>query len=197
MFTKIIASILLLCSLPIIIFFALIIKAKYPGPIFYKQVREGRNGQHFLIWKLRTMVSDANARLASIIEKDEQLAQEWKDFGCLKNDPRIAGKAGKLARRFSIDELPQLINVLTGDMAFIGPRPIELALAESLSEGQRMLRNSVKPGITGLWQVGPRSNVNLEQMMEFDMIYISRRNLRMDTSILLKTVVAVLRQTGN
>lgn len=196
MFSRIIAGILLICTSPLFLTVGLIIKIRHPGPLFFRQLREGANGTVFSIWKLRTMVCNADIVLESIIKKDETLAKEWEEFGGFKNDPRIAGFAGKLARKLSIDELPQLINIIMGQMAFVGPRPIELYLAESLNPKSRLIRNSVLPGLTGLWQVGPRSDISIRQMQRYDSLYVFKRNACLDAIIILKTFRVVLRQSG-
>lgn len=143
------------------------------------------------------MVSDANEVLAAIIENDKEMAREWQEYGCFRNDPRIAGLIGKFARQLSIDELPQLINVFKGEMAFIGPRPLEIHLAQTLQPKSRIIRNSVKPGITGLWQVGPRSDINIRQMQYYDRLYVQKRNLSLDLYILIKTVKIIFQRTGS
>jgi exopolysaccharide production protein ExoY len=196
MLSKIIAAILFICLLPLLFIVGLIIKLQYPGPMFFKQLREGKDGKHFLIWKLRTMVIDADIFLARLLENNDQLAAEWRKYGGLKKDPRIAGLAGNLARRLSIDEIPQLLNILNGDMAFVGPRPLEKYLAESISPNDRLIRNAVKPGLTGLWQVGLRSNVSIRQMQHYDKLYIRKKSTRLDAFILCKTVMAVFKKTG-
>ncbi|GGH18253.1 sugar transferase [Mucilaginibacter phyllosphaerae] len=196
MLRKLIAGLLLIALLPIALITGVIIRLKHPGPMFFKQLREGRHGRFFLIWKLRTMVVNADIVLARLIENNQLLATEWRDYGGLKNDPRIAGAAARLARRLSIDEIPQLINIINGDMAFVGPRPLEKYLAESLPPNTRATRNSVKPGLTGLWQIGPRSNVSIRQMQHYDKLYISKKSFCLDAYILLKTIGVVVKKTG-
>jgi exopolysaccharide production protein ExoY len=195
-FTRLMAGLLLFFSMPFLYFIGLAIKIKYPGPVFYKQLREGKDGSTFFLWKLRTMVSDANEILAAIIENDKEMAREWQEFGCIRNDPRIAGLIGRFARQLSIDELPQLINVFKGEMAFIGPRPLEIHLAQALQPKSRVIRNSVKPGMTGLWQVGPRSDINIRQMQYYDRLYVQKRNVSLDLYILFKTVKIIFKRTG-
>jgi exopolysaccharide production protein ExoY len=194
--SKVFAFLLLLFIAPILLLIGIIIKIAYPGPLFYKQLREGKNGSVFYIWKLRTMVADADVVLAELIKSNTKIEKEWRDFGCLQDDPRIAGYAAKLARQLSIDELPQLLNILKGEMAFIGPRPLEIYLAESLDTKNRTARNAVKPGLTGLWQIGPRSTVNIRQMQHYDLLYIKKRSLLLDSYILCKTLIVVFKRTG-
>lgn len=193
--TRIIAAILILLILPWVIIISLIIKYNYPGPIFYKQLREGKGGKPFKIIKLRTMVSNSNILLEQMLKNDAELAASWAETGVIKNDPRIAGKLGKLSRELSIDELPQLINILKGDMAFIGPRPLEIPSVEALNQKTRKLRHSVLPGLTGLAQVENRSST-IRQMQFYDKTYILNQNICLDFYILYKTVIAIVKRTG-
>ena len=192
---KIIAAILFLVTFPLMCIIALLIKLKYPGPLFYSQVREGKNGKPFKILKLRTMVTNANVILEQMLKKDAALVKSWAETGVLKNDPRIAGKLGQLSRQFSIDELPQLINIIKGEMAFIGPRPLEIPSVEALNPQTRIFRHSVLPGITGLMQVRFRS-ASIRQMIFYDRIYIKNQNICVDIYILFQTVKAIFRRTG-
>ena len=192
---RLIALLLLLITLPFIVLISLVIKLNYPGPIFYKQKREGKDGKPFYIIKLRTMVSNAAILLKEMLEKDPVLALSWAETGVLKNDPRIAGRFGKLARQLSIDELPQLINVVQGEMAFIGPRPLDIPSVEALHPTIRKLRYSVLPGITGLAQVEYR-NASIRQMQFYDSLYIKKQSVRLDIYILFKTVLSVFNRTG-
>lgn len=196
LFSAALAALLLLCSLPTLLIAGLLIKASCPGPLFFRQLREGRHGAKFHIWKLRTMVPNADPVLQRELEVNSALADEWRRFGCLRRDPRIAGKVAKLARQLSLDELPQLWNICRGEMAFVGPRPLEIFLAESLLDGARRLRNSVLPGVTGLWQIGPRSDISVRQMQFYDRLYVTKKGLALDCYILWKTFGAVWRKTG-
>lgn len=193
--SKIIAAILILVTFPLVILISLLIKLKYPGPIFYSQVREGKNGIPFKILKLRTMVTNANVILEQMLNEDSALAASWAETGVLKNDPRIAGKLGQLSRQLSIDEIPQLINILKGEMAFIGPRPLEIPSVEALNPKTRIFRYSVLPGITGLMQVRFRS-ASIRQMIFYDCIYIKNQTICLDTYILYQTVFAIFKRTG-
>lgn len=193
--SRIIALLLILCTFPLVIIIALLIKMNYPGPLFYRQTREGLHGKPFKIIKLRTMVANANEVLEQLLKNDVALATSWAATGVLKNDPRITGKLGKIARQLSIDELPQLLNVLKGEMAFIGPRPLEIPSVEALSQTTRKFRHSVLPGITGLTQVENRS-ASIRQMQFYDKIYISKQTVCLDFYILYKTVFSIIRGTG-
>ncbi len=192
---KIIAAILILITFPFVIIISLLIKLNYPGPLFYAQVREGKNGKPFKILKLRTMVTNANVILEKMLKEDAALATSWAETGVLKNDPRIAGMLGRLSRQLSIDEIPQLINILKGEMAFIGPRPLEIPSVEALHPKTRRLRNSVLPGITGLMQVRFR-NASIRQMLFYDRIYIKNQSICLNVYILCQTVIAIFKRTG-
>ncbi|NCD72376.1 sugar transferase [Mucilaginibacter agri] len=197
MMARVFSFLLLLVAFPIMLLIGLAIKMEYPGPIFYLQKREGKNGVPFFIWKLRTMVVNADVVLAQIIKGDPEKAREWQEFGCLQNDPRVAGLTARLVRQLSIDEVPQLINIFKGEMTFIGPRPLEMYLAESLDTNARSFRNAVRPGLTGLWQVGPRSDVSIRQMQFYDRYYIKKKSFLLDTYIIYKTAQVILKRTGN
>jgi exopolysaccharide production protein ExoY len=196
MLIKIIAAVLLVFCSPLLFLVGGIIKIKSKGPFFYRQTREGKNGKQFKIWKLRTMITNADLKLNEILKNNVELSKEWEEFGCLKNDPRIAGKGARFARQFSIDELPQLWNVCKGEMVFIGPRPLETKLVETLNSEDRNLRASVTPGITGLWQVGQRSSSTIRQMQRYDRLYIRKKNVLMDLYIIIQTLKVVFKGTG-
>lgn len=192
---RLVAALLLLITFPVFLLIALLIKSKYPGSFFYKQVREGKNGKPFKIIKLRTMVANAVMVLQNMLKDNPALAEKWAATGVIKNDPRIAGKLGRLSRELSIDELPQLINVLKGEMALIGPRPLEIPSVEMLHPNTRSLRNSILPGITGLAQVENRS-ATIRQMQFYDRIYIKNRTIGLNIYIVYKTVHSILKKTG-
>jgi lipopolysaccharide/colanic/teichoic acid biosynthesis glycosyltransferase len=193
--SKLIALLLIVLTLPWVIVISLLIKLQYPGPLFYTQLREGKNGKPFKIIKLRTMVANSAEVLNRLLASDPALAQTWKETGVIKNDPRIAGALGRLSRQLSIDEIPQLINVFKGEMAFVGPRPLEIPSVEALNPKTRMLRNSILPGITGLMQVRYRS-ASIRQMMFYDRIYIQNQSRCLDAYLLCLTVIAVCKRTG-
>jgi exopolysaccharide production protein ExoY len=191
---KLLAFILFIITLPLLILIALIIKLNYPGPIFYSQIREGKNGKTFKIWKLRTMVVNSKEILEQML-KDESIAKFWNDNGFLKNDQRITGFAGRFARQFSIDELPQLINVLKGEMSFIGPRPLERFSLEYLTPQKRQYRSSILPGMTGLSQVCNRG-ASTRHIILYDLIYLKNKSFCLDVNILFKTIFAIIKRTG-
>jgi Undecaprenyl-phosphate galactose phosphotransferase WbaP len=184
---------MLIALLPLFVIFALIIRLD-GGPTFYGQVRVGRGGRPFRCLKFRSMVHHADRVLADLLERDPAAAEEWtRDFK-LKNDPRIT-KLGRFLRSSSLDELPQLLNVLRGDMSFVGPRPIVEAEIERYRE-EIDLYYLVRPGITGLWQISGRSDVTYEERVAFDARYVLNWSIRFDLVIMLRTLPAVLRKSG-
>lgn len=182
---------LLLLLLPAWLMVAIAIKATSRGPIFFVQERVGLNKRRFRIYKFRTMVSDAELRLTELKTRNETGGPAFK----MKNDPRITG-VGRFLRRGSIDELPQLLNVLTGNMSLVGPRPLTVNDYEGFSNVQFYRRFSVKPGITCLYQVSGRSLLTFDQWMRLDLRYIDEWSLWLDCRILLRTIPAVLRGVG-
>jgi exopolysaccharide biosynthesis polyprenyl glycosylphosphotransferase len=177
--------------LPVFLLSALLIKITSPGPVFFVQKRLGLNKRHFGIYKFRTMVVDAEKKMKEIEHLNEVSGPVFK----IKNDPRIT-PIGKFLRKTSIDELPQLFNVLKGDMSLVGPRPLPLRDYEGFSEDWQRRRFSVRPGVTCLWQIGGRSSISFEQWMELDLQYIDKWSLLLDLKILLKTIPAVLKGSG-
>ncbi|MBE2919759.1 sugar transferase [Anoxybacillus flavithermus] len=162
---------------------AVLIKLEDPkGPVFFKQIRVGKDGKQFYMYKFRSMVSDAEERLNDLLEYNEVTGAMFK----MKNDPRVT-KVGRFIRKTSIDELPQLWNVLKGEMSLVGPRPpLPREVAQYTEyDKQRLL---VIPGCTGLWQVSGRSNVGFEKMVELDLEYIRERSIFLDLKIMFKTV---------
>lgn len=172
---------------PVFLIVSLAIKVEDPqGHIFFKQVRVGKNGKKFYIYKFRSMVSNAEQLLNSLLGKNETTGAMFK----MKRDPRVT-LVGHFIRRTSIDELPQFINVLKGDMSLVGPRPPLPREVDEYTEYD-MQRLLVQPGCTGLWQVSGRSNVGFERMVELDIKYISNRSLLEDLKIILKTIGLLL-----
>jgi exopolysaccharide production protein ExoY len=191
------ASLILSFVWPIILVVAIGIRLKSPGPLFFSQIREGQGGRRFRIWKIRTMHTDADLRMRQRLAEDTLAEREWRTTYCLRRDPRIAGELARLARKYSVDELPQLWNVLTGDMALIGPRPLEPDLAAVLLDSRtRQKRLSVKPGLTGLWQTVRREKSVTTGMVKYDIAYVDGRSLWLDLQILLRTPFAVLSGRG-
>ena len=163
-------------------------------PIF-KQKRVGQDGRSFDTWKFRTMVPDAEAVLAQKLQEDAALREEWQRDCKLSEDPRIT-RVGRFLRRSSLDEIPQLVNVLSGEMSLIGPRPLPDYHHEQLPYSVRRLRERVKPGMTGLWQVSGRSEVGSDGMMRWDPYYVRNWSLWLDLVILMRTVRVVIAGSG-
>jgi exopolysaccharide biosynthesis polyprenyl glycosylphosphotransferase len=185
------ASLLLLTllALPFLII-AIVVKLDSPGPVLFKQRRVGKDGQEFWFYKFRSMVADAEARRAALLQRNEASGLLFK----IKNDPRIT-RSGRWLRKFSLDELPQLLNVVQGDMSLVGPRPaLPVEVAQYTSRQRRRL--AVKPGITGLWQVSGRSDLPFDRSIELDLEYIERQSLWLYVKILLLTFPAVLQGRG-
>ena len=194
-FDVIVASAALLLTAPLIAIAALLIRCISPGPAFYSQPREGMAGKMFRIWKLRTMHLDAEARLRNLLAVDEPARQHWEQYAKLARDPRVIAVIGQFLRKTSIDELPQFWNVLRGEMSIIGPRPLPEYHLAWLSTEFRGLRQTVKPGITGLWQVLDRSDGN-RALQKHDLAYITERSLALDTYILWRTLIVIVKGTG-
>jgi Undecaprenyl-phosphate galactose phosphotransferase WbaP len=183
-----------LVILPFLLIIAIIVKITSKGPVLYKQKRIGLNGKNFYAYKFRTMVSDAETQLKTLLEKDPQARAEWEASQKLKNDPRIT-KVGKFLRRLSIDEFPQLINVLKGEMSLVGPRPIVENEIKKYGDDFRRIF-SVKPGITGLWQVSGRSDTEYSDRVSYDTYYLQSWSIWLDLWILYKTIGVVLIKKG-
>jgi exopolysaccharide biosynthesis polyprenyl glycosylphosphotransferase len=186
------ATLFLTFSFPIYIAIAIAIKLDSPGPVFFKQTRIGLHGKPFQLWKFRTMRADAEK-----LQKELETLNETKDgiLFKIKDDPRIT-RVGKFLRRYSLDELPQLFNVLRGEMSLVGPRPLPVRDVDKFSE-HHFIRHEVLPGITGLWQVSGRSNItDFEQVISLDLTYIENWSLKLDLEILLKTFMVILQKQG-
>jgi exopolysaccharide biosynthesis polyprenyl glycosylphosphotransferase len=183
--------VLLTLLLPLLVVVAILIRITSPGPVFFRQERVGLNKRRFLIFKFRTMVPEAEKMMAQYANLNEVPGPVFK----IRNDPRIT-PVGKWLRRSSIDELPQLLNVLKGDMSLVGPRPLPVRDYEGFGEDWQRRRFCVRPGITCLWQVQGRSSVGFEQWMRMDMKYLDEWSLWLDLKILVMTIPAVLKGSG-
>ncbi|AWB94015.1 hypothetical protein C3E78_03345 [Aeromicrobium chenweiae] len=184
------AAVLLVLLAPLFLVVTVMIRLGSRGPAIFKQERSGQDGRPFTIWKFRTMVVDAERRLAALRPRNEGAGPLFK----LSDDPRVT-RLGRVLRRTSIDELPQLVNVLRGEMSLVGPRP---ALPSETSQYSEWVwrRLHVKPGLTGLWQVSGRSTLSWEESIRMDLQYVNNWNLRLDLAILARTVRAVLARDG-
>ena len=187
----VLSSLALLLLSPVFLLTALLIKATSPGPVFFIQERVGLNKRRFRLYKFRTMVTDAEQRQAELEHLNEASGPVFK----IKDDPRITA-IGRFLRKTSLDELPQLINVLKGDMSLVGPRPLPVRDYKGFNEDWHRRRFSVRPGITCLWQVNGRSAIGFDQWMKLDMDYIDQWSLWLDLKILLQTIPAALRGSG-
>lgn len=191
----IIASLAILFFLPLMILIALAIKLFDPGPIFFRHRRIGKDGRTFGCLKFRTMVVGAEARLEDLLRADPAAAHEWAETQKLTNDPRVTA-LGSFLRRSSLDELPQLFNVLLGEMSIVGPRPI--VEAEAARYGQHFaLYCLVRPGLTGLWQISGRSDIRYFERVLLDARYVSSRSVLRDLRIIVLTVPSVLAARGS
>lgn len=186
----VIALVLMLCVLPVLIMAMLAIAISNPGAsVFFRQQRTGRGGRPFWLYKLRTMCPDAEARKVELRELSEV---PWPDFR-LTGDPRVT-RLGRVLRRTSLDELPQFLNVLKGDMALVGPRPT--SFAADTYEPWQLERLEVRPGLTGPWQLDGRSTVDFEGRCRMEIAFIRKASLRRHLVVLARTPMAVLRRTG-
>ena len=188
------AGVGLLLLAPFFLIVALMVRAD-GGPAFFAHQRVGRGGKLFGCLKFRSMVIDSQARLEALLANDPAARAEWEATRKLKNDPRIT-RIGRFLRSTSLDELPQLINVLRGEMSLVGPRPVQEAEIDRYYGASAAHYMAVRPGITGLWQVSGRSETSYESRVALDVTYVSRPSLLADISILLRTPVAVLSRRG-
>jgi exopolysaccharide production protein ExoY len=189
------AMVALVVLAPLMALVALAVRFSSPGPIIFSHTRIGHGGREFPCFKFRTMVSDANHRLTELLRHDAQARAEWARDHKLRHDPRIT-PIGTFLRKTSLDELPQIFNVLLGTMSWVGPRPI--VAGEISRYGHHFAAYcQCRPGITGLWQVSGRNNTSYRRRVAMDVLYARSRNLRLNGLILARTLPAVLRQHGS
>ena len=186
----VIATLGLVGSLPLWLVIGVAIKLDSRGPVFHVQERVGLNGRRFRFYKFRSMYIDAEERLHTLLEHNEATGPVFK----MRNDPRVT-RVGAILRQSSLDELPQLINIVAGDMSLVGPRP---PLPREVEQYRVLdyMRLAVKPGLTCLWQISGRSNCSFDKWMELDRAYVQNLSLRLDLTILVRTVWAVLSCRG-
>jgi lipopolysaccharide/colanic/teichoic acid biosynthesis glycosyltransferase len=181
--------------LPLMLLLAILVFVTNPGPVIFAHRRIGKGGRHFHCLKFRTMAVDAEQRLAHLLATDEGARIEWTRDHKLRDDPRVT-RLGSFLRKTSLDELPQLINVLRGEMSLVGPRPI--VDAERIRYGRYFAHYcQVRPGITGLWQISGRNNVSYRRRVAFDVAYSRSRSLAFDAKILAATIPSVLMARGS
>jgi len=195
MFNYLLALLSLPILLPIIGIFAILIRKESPGPIFFAHNRIGIDGKVIPTYKFRSMYSDASQRLETLLKNDPEIKAEWEKNFKLKNDPRITD-IGKFLRKTSLDELPQIFNVLKGEMNFVGPRPVIQQEIDQYYKEDAKYYFMVKPGITGLWQVSGRSDTDYDFRVATDRWYVMNWSLWLDIVILFKTVKVVLKKDG-
>ncbi|MDR1957206.1 MAG: undecaprenyl-phosphate galactose phosphotransferase WbaP [Treponema sp.] len=180
--------------LPLFLVIALLVKVNSPGPVLYGHTRLGLNGVPFKAYKFRSMVIDADQRLQALLASDPKIREEWEASHKIKNDPRVT-RIGAFLRRTSLDEFPQLINILKGEMSLVGPRPIVLDEVKKYGEDFGRIF-SVQPGLSGLWQVSGRSDTDYAERVAFDTYYLQSWSVWLDIWVLYKTLGAVIRGKG-
>ena len=189
-----IVGLILLIPITLIVGVIRIIKRENDGPLFYEQLRIGKNGKQFRMYKFRSMCMNADERLKEYLQENEEARKEYKKYKKLKCDPRIT-KVGKVLRATSLDEFPQLINVLKGDMSLVGPRPYLPREQKEMGEYYIGIIK-VKPGITGPWQISGRSKITFEDRLKMDWDYANKSSLKKDAKILIKTFTKVIDKDG-
>lgn len=187
-------GIILLIPTTVAIYIARKILKEDEGPLFYEQLRYGKNGKVFRLYKFRSMCINADEKLKKYLEENEEARKEYKKYRKLKHDPRIT-RLGVFLRKTSLDEFPQFVNVLKGDMSLVGPRPYLQREREDMgAEYNKII--TVKPGITGYWQVNGRSNTTYEERMNMELYYVDNCSLWLDTKIFFKTFITVFKKEG-
>ena len=195
-FDIIFSLIVLILAAPLYLLLALGIKLSSKGPVFFTDIRVGLLGKIFYCFKFRTMYMDAPEKLQAILARNPSFQEEWDSYQKLKKDPRIT-YCGRFLRKFSLDELPQFFNVLIGDMSVVGPRPYfksQIDTSKSPSVYNKIL--SVKPGITGLWQISGRSNLSYKERVALEESYVDKKSFLLDLKIILKTLPAIFFSKG-
>jgi exopolysaccharide production protein ExoY len=194
LFNQLLALLLLLLLAPLMLYLAWRVRREDGGPVMFAHYRVGQGGRLFRCLKFRSMTRNADAVLAELLERDPQAREEWERDRKLRNDPRII-PVGHLLRRTSLDELPQLLNVLRGEMHLVGPRPVVVQEVPRYGE-HKCHYLSVKPGMTGLWQVSGRNNTSYEQRVQLDARYVENRSPLADLAILARTAKVLITREG-
>ena len=189
-----IVGIILLIPITLVVAIMRIIKKENSGPIFYEQLRIGKNGKQFRMYKFRSVCLNADETLKKYLEENEDAKREYKKYKKLKYDPRIT-KVGKVLRATSLDEFPQFINVLKGDMSLVGPRPYLPREKNDMGKYYNIIIK-IKPGVTGPWQIRGRSNISFEDRLKIDAEYIQKMSITNDVKMVLKTLTKVVKKDG-
>ena len=189
-----IIGVAILIPVTVAVWIARIVLKENDGPLFYEQLRYGKNGKMFRLYKFRSMCMNADEKLEKYLKENEEARKEFEETQKLDNDPRIT-KLGAFLRKTSLDELPQMINILFGQMSFIGPRPVIKKEIERYGKNKNKFL-SVKPGLTGYWQVNGRSNTTYKERMELELYYVDHQSLWLDAKIFFKTFKAVFSHEG-
>jgi len=184
----------LLVPITVAVYIARKVLKEDDGPMFYEHLRYGKDGKKFRIYKFRSMCIDADKKLKEYLEQNEETKKEFEENHKLKDDPRIT-KLGKFIRKTSIDELPQFINVLKGDMSLIGPRPIVDGEIEKYGENKDKFL-SVRPGLTGYWAANGRSDITYDERMKMELYYVDNISFKLDVQIFFKTIISVIKKEG-
>lgn len=192
-FDVLISGISLILLSPLFLIIALSIKLNSKGKVFYKHKRIGKNGEYIYLYKFRSMYSDSKERLEEIL-KDPKIKKEWEENFKLSNDPRIT-KVGAFLRKASLDELPQLLNILRGDMSIVGPRPIIDDEIKKYGINKDKLL-SVTPGLTGWWACNGRSCTSYDDRMKLELYYVDNKSIKLDIKIIIKTFISVIKRNG-
>ena len=187
-------GVILLAPITLVVWIIRLCMHENDGPLFFEQLRIGKDGKQFRLYKFRTMVMNADEKLYKYLEENEEARKEYKKYKKLKNDPRIT-KLGNFLRKTSLDEFPQFINLLKGNMSLVGPRPYLYREKNDMGDYYDQIVQ-VKPGITGYWQVNGRNDVDFEERTYMDTYYIEHRGIIMDLKIILKTVLKMFKKEG-
>jgi undecaprenyl-phosphate galactose phosphotransferase len=196
LFDVVLGFLLTVLSFPLWLLIACLIKLTSRGPIFYRSWRMGKEGVLFPCWKFRTMHPNADQKLDECLKNNPELLNEWKKYLKLKNDPRVTW-IGKWLRKTSLDELPQFWNVLRGELSLVGPRPYLVEEVHNILGSKAYTILSVRPGITGLWQVSGRNAIPFSERIRLDEEYVMKRSFYLDLSLLFKTIPSVLFAKGH
>lgn len=189
------SSLILILGLPIFFLIALIVRFSSKGWVIYSQERVGRGGRPFKCYKFRSMYPDADTRLKELLNNSPMLQEEWDKNHKLKNDPRVT-PIGRFLRKTSLDELPQFWNVLKGDLSIVGPRPVVKAEIQKHFKEKALFIFSIRPGLTGLWQVSGRSNTSYEERIKMDEEYVRTRSFLLDLKLVFLTIPALFFSKG-